>query len=167
MINHPKEKCGVFGVYGLRSAASTIYHGLFSLQHRGQEGAGILVSDGQKIRFHKGQGLVSEVFSKKTLSDMPGHIGIGHVRYSTTGSTRIENVQPIIVECIDGIWGVAHNGNLTNASKLRAMYQHAGAIFQTSTDSEVLVHLLADPMFRSRPGRVARALAELQGSFPF
>jgi amidophosphoribosyltransferase len=165
--DHPKEECGVFGVFGVEHAASVIYKGLFSLQHRGQEGAGIVVSDCEEIRSAKGQGLVGEVFADKDWSTLPGKLGIGHVRYSTTGSTRIQNVQPIVVECVDGLWSVAHNGNLVNAGKLRRMYQDAGALFQTSTDSEVLVHLIADPMFRTRPKRVARALAELDGSFSF
>lgn len=165
--DHPREHCGLFGIYGGASVAPTIYRGLFSLQHRGQEGAGIVVSDGKKVRSVKGQGLVNEVFADKDWNALPGHLGIGHVRYSTTGSTRIQNVQPLVVECVDGIWAVAHNGNLVNAEQLRQMYQEAGAIFQTSTDSEVLVHLLADPMYRARPRRVARALAELDGAFCF
>lgn len=165
--DHPKEECGVFGVFGVENAASVIYKGLFSLQHRGQEGAGIVVSDNEEMRSAKGQGLVGEVFANKDWDSLPGKLGIGHVRYSTTGSTSIQNVQPIVVECVDGLWSVAHNGNLVNAERLRKMYQDAGALFQTSTDSEVLVHLLADPMFRTRPKRVARALAELKGSFSF
>ena len=165
--DHPKEECGVFGVFGVENAASVIYRGLFSLQHRGQEGAGIVVSDCEEIRSIKGQGLVGEVFADKDWSTLPGKLGIGHVRYSTTGSTRIQNVQPIVVECVDGLWSVAHNGNLVNAERIRKMYQDAGALFQTSTDSEVLVHLIADPMFRTRPKRVARALSELKGSFAF
>ncbi len=163
----PREFCGLFGVFGMESVATTIYQGLFSLQHRGQEGAGIVIADGEKIGSVKGQGLVSEVFAGKALGELKGHLGIGHVRYSTTGSTRIQNVQPLVAECVDGIWAVAHNGNLVNAGKLRRMYQEAGAIFQTSTDSEVLIHLLADPMYRTRPKRVARALAELDGAFSF
>ncbi len=165
--DHPKEACGLFGIYGIESPANAIHAGLFSQQHRGQEGAGIVVSDGKKVRSSKGQGLVGDVFSKEDLAGLRGHFGIGHVRYSTTGSTRIQNVQPLVVECVDGIWAVAHNGNLVNAERLRQMYQDAGAIFQTSTDSEVLVHMLADPMYRSRPGRIARALAQLKGSFSF
>ena len=165
--DHPREECGLFGVYGSDDAASLIYRGLFSLQHRGQEGAGIVVGDGQRIRSVKGLGVLTDVFANRSLDELPGHQGIGHVRYSTTGSTRFQNVQPLVVECVDGIWAVAHNGNLVNASALRRMYQEAGAIFQTSTDSEVLVHLLADPMFRSRPRRVARALGELKGAFSF
>lgn len=167
LSDHPNEACGLFAVYGVEDAAPLIYRGLFSLQHRGQEGAGIVVSDRNEIRSVKGLGLVGEVFARRPWDALPGDIGIGHVRYSTTGSTRIQNVQPLVVECVDGIWAVAHNGNLVNAAGLRRMYQEAGAIFQTSTDSEVLVHLLADPMYRSRPQRVARALAELAGAFSF
>jgi amidophosphoribosyltransferase len=165
MSDAPRESCGLFGIYGNPPVAPVIYQGLFAQQHRGQEGAGIVVSDGVKVRSTKGQGLIGEVFARRSWDSLPGHLGIGHVRYSTTGSTRIQNVQPLVVECMDGIWSVAHNGNIVNAEQLRRMYQEAGAIFQTSTDSEVLVHLLADPMYRSRPRRVARALRELQGAF--
>lgn len=164
---HPKEACGLFGVYGIADVAPLIYAGLFSQQHRGQEGAGIVVSDGEKVRSHKGQGLVGEVFANNAVGELDGYLGIGHVRYSTTGATRLQNVQPLVVECVDGVWALAHNGNLTNAGKLRRMYQEAGAIFQTGTDSEVLIHLLADPMYRTRPRRVARALSELKGAFSF
>lgn len=157
----------MFGVYGHPHAASAIYNGLFSLQHRGQEGAGIVVSNGAIVRSAKGLGLVHDVFSKDSLEKLTGSLGIGHVRYSTTGDTRIQNVQPLVVECVDGIWAAAHNGNLVNAETLRRYYQEAGSLFQTGTDSEVLVHLLADPEYRSKPRRVARALDELEGSFAF
>ncbi len=163
----PREECGVFGVYGADGACDVIYRGLFSLQHRGQEGAGLVVSDGVRVRSVKGLGLVGEALAGKPVRDLQGHLGIGHVRYSTTGSTRIHNVQPLVAECVDGLWAVAHNGNLVNADKLRRMYQESGSLFQTSTDSEVLLHLLADPMFRRRPKRVARALGELRGAFAF
>ena len=162
-----KEFCGLFGVFGSENAAEMIYQGLFALQHRGQEGAGIVVSDGSKISTYKGMGLVGDVFSERSLSELRGKIGIGHVRYSTTGSTRIQNVQPLVAECADGIWAIAHNGNLVNAATLRNMYQQSGSIFQTSTDSEVLVHILADPLYRLRPRRVERALGELRGAFSF
>ena len=162
-----KEFCGLFGVYGVPDAAPMIYQGLFALQHRGQEGAGIVVSNGEKIKSAKGMGLVGEVFTRQSMADLKGHIGIGHVRYSTTGSTRIQNVQPLVAECADGIWSIAHNGNLVNANRIRRMYQESGSIFQTSTDSEVLVHILADPMYRNRPRRVERALSELKGAFSF
>lgn len=165
--DHPKEECGLFGVYGHDAPASLIYRGLFAIQHRGQEGAGIAVADGKNVQSFRGQGLLSEAIGKSALAELKGHLGIGHVRYSTMGSSRIHNVQPLVVECVDGIWAVAHNGNLVNATSMRRMYQNAGAIFQTGTDSEILVHLLADPMFRSRPQRVARALNELRGAFCF
>ncbi len=165
--DHPHESCGIFGVFGIPDTALLIHAGLFSLQHRGQEGAGIVVSDGTKVKSSKGVGEVNDVFSTDVLRGMAGHLGIGHVRYSTTGGSRIQNVQPLVVECSDGIWSIAHNGNLINAHALRLMYQESGAIFQTSTDSEVLIHLLADPMYRNRPRRVARALAELKGAFAF
>jgi amidophosphoribosyltransferase len=167
MSHDLKESCGLFALFGVPDAAALIYQGLFALQHRGQEGAGIAVSDGEHVCSAKGLGLVSDVFSGHSVQAMPGHLGIGHVRYSTTGSTRIENVQPLVAECADGIWAIAHNGNIVNASALRAMYQESGAIFQTSTDSEVLIHLLADPMYRLRPRRVERALSEMQGAFSF
>lgn len=163
----PREHCGLFGVFGHDPVAPLIYRGLFALQHRGQEGAGIVAGHKGEMLALKGEGLVSEALSREATRSLPGDLGIGHVRYSTTGSSRIQNVQPIVVECVDGMWAIAHNGNLVNAGELRRMYQEAGAIFQTSTDSEVLVHLLADPMYRSRPQRVARALGELRGAFAF
>jgi amidophosphoribosyltransferase len=166
-LERPRHYCGLFGVYGVENAAQVMYSGLFALQHRGQEGAGIVVSDGVKVSSIKGTGLVGEVFSKRPLGELHGNMGIGHVRYSTTGSPRPQNVQPIVVECIDGIWAIAHNGNLINARTLRHSYQEAGAIFQTSTDSEILLHLIADPMYRTRPRRVERALSELHGAFSF
>lgn len=166
-FDYPRESCGIFGVFGIPDVALLIHAGLFSLQHRGQEGAGIVVSDGTQVKSSKGVGEVNDVFDTDVLRGMAGHLGIGHVRYSTTGSSRIQNVQPLVVECSDGIWAIAHNGNLVNARALRNMYQQSGAIFQTSTDSEVLIHLLADPMYRNRPRRVARALAELKGAFAF
>ena len=162
-----REACGIFGVFNVPDAATVIHAGLFSLQHRGQEGAGIVVSNGARITSHKAFGLVSDVFSEYDFSRLPGNLGIGHVRYSTTGSARIQNVQPLVAECADGIWAIAHNGNLVNAKTLRTMYQDSGSIFQTSTDSEVLIHLLADPMYRNRPRRVDRALHELEGAFAF
>ncbi len=167
MCKDIRESCGLFGIFGVSDVAPLIYQGLFALQHRGQEGAGIVVSNGKKIRSAKGLGLVNDVFSKKSFDSLKGHIGIGHVRYSTTGTTRIQNVQPLVAECADGIWAIAHNGNIVNAKSLRRMYQESGSIFQTSSDSEVLVHILADPMYRRRPRRVERALEEMRGAFSF
>lgn len=165
--DHPREACGLVAVFKAKNAAELIYSGLFAQQHRGQESAGIVVSDGERVRSYKGMGLVGDVFAGGRLRPLRGHLGIGHVRYSTTGSTRPQNIQPLVAECVDGLWALAHNGNLSNAAQLRGMYQQNGAIFQTGTDSEVLIHLLADPHYRTRPRRVARALAELQGAFSF
>lgn len=166
-LSHPREYCGVFGVYNVPNAASCIFNGLFALQHRGQEGAGIVVSDGERVRHVKGLGLLAQVINQRNLSELAGLIGIGHVRYSTTGSSRASNVQPLVVECADGLWAVAHNGNLTNAKELRHAYQEAGAIFQTSTDSEILVHLIADPKYRKKANGLALALSRLEGAFSY
>ncbi|HIE10352.1 MAG TPA: amidophosphoribosyltransferase, partial [Kiritimatiellae bacterium] len=164
----PREACGVCGVIGMANAAAHVYRGLFALQHRGQEGAGIVASDGEEIRSIKGQGLLTTVFSGRDfVRELPGYLALGHVRYSTTGPSKPYNVQPLVVGCRDGIWVVAHNGNLTNAHLIRRQYQDRGAIFQTSTDSEVLLHIIADPEYRDRPYRVERALARLRGAFAF
>lgn len=163
----PREHCGVFAVYGVENAATTIYNGLFALQHRGQEGAGMVVSDGKVLHFCKGMGLVSEVFTGDFTDHLPGKIGIGHVRYSTTGASRSANVQPFLAECRDGMWAIAHNGNIVNAIELRDRYQKQGAIFQTTTDSEILLHQLADPAFFGARDRIRKALVELRGSFAF
>lgn len=163
----PRDHCGVAACFGVPDAAQVLYTALFSLQHRGQEGAGMAVSDGTRLRYAHGMGLVSEVFPSDPRAALPGALGIGHVRYSTTGSSRAQNLQPLLAECRDGIWAIAHNGNLVNARRLRARYQRNGAIFQTTTDSEILLHELADPVFFERPRRVADALAELEGAFAF
>ena len=165
--DEPHEECGLFGAFGVPSVAEVIYTGLFAQQHRGQEGAGIVVSDGNRLRYHKGVGHVHDVFQPENIRSLSGSNGIGHVRYSTTGASRPQNVQPLVAECVDGLWAIAHNGNLTNAAELRRNYQQSGSIFQTTTDSEVLVHLLADPHYRNRCQHVGRALAELRGAFAF
>jgi len=163
----PVDHCGVFAVFGVSNAPLVIYNGLFALQHRGQESAGMVVSDGKDMRYCKGMGLVSDVFNGDFASYLPGSIGIGHVRYSTTGSSSLVNVQPFLANCRDGQWATAHNGNLVNASQLRDHYQRQGSIFLTSTDSEILLHQLADPAFFGKKDRVRQALAELRGSFAF
>tara|TARA_B100000809_G_scaffold244492_1_gene270466 strand:- start:235 stop:1674 length:1440 start_codon:yes stop_codon:yes gene_type:complete len=163
--DHPKEACGLYGVYGSPDVVPLIYRGLFAQQHRGQEGGGIVVSDGERVQSVKGTGLITDVFAKREARELSGTLGIGHVRYSTSGSTRPQNLQPLVARMIDGIWAVAHNGNLVNAEKLRRSYEESGAIFQTGTDSEVLIHLLADPRFRQGSPRVAGALAELSGAY--
>lgn len=161
------ESCGVFAVYGSHDAARLAYLGLFALQHRGQESAGIVVSDGRNIRSRKGQGLLSEVVSRSSLAELPGHIAIGHVRYSTTGSHKPQNIQPLVLEYSMGLVGVAHNGNLVNARRLRQECEALGSIFQTSTDSELIVHLLARPENLGLEHPLAHCLAQLRGSYSF
>ena len=165
--DHPREFCGLCGVYGLSEAARLVYLGLYALQHRGQESAGIAVWDGHTVRSHKGSGLLTEVVNESALAELPGRTAVGHVRYSTTGSGRIQNIQPLVIEYLDGLLAVAHNGNLVNARQLRHKYEQSGSIFQTSTDSEVVVHLLADPANRAWPDAMSRSLRQLKGAFSF
>ena len=139
------EACGVFGIYGDENTevARITYFGLYALQHRGQESCGIAVSKDGEITGHKGMGLISEVFTEKILDRLDGTIAIGHTRYSTTGGSSIENCQPLIVKYKEGRLAIAHNGNLTNASKIRLDFENRGAIFQTSTDSEIIANLIS------------------------
>ena len=145
MNQHPRHYCGLFGIYGHPNAAELTYYGLYALQHRGQESAGITASDGVDLRTHKGMGLVGQVFDKNILRSLPGHLALGHVRYSTTGSSHIKNAQPLVVDCARGQIAIGHNGNLTNAARLRAELEEHGSIFQTTVDSEIILHLLAQP----------------------
>lgn len=164
----PREGCGIFGVFGCPGAARFIYEGLFSLQHRGQEGAGIATAHDGRVASLKGMGLLAEAVDFDRVVELEGDMGIGHVRYSTTGSAdRIQNVQPLIGETVDGIWAVAHNGNLVNAAQLRRLYQDGGSLFQTGTDSEILLHLLASPLHRFRDDRIKSACERLRGAFSF
>jgi len=160
-----REACGIFGIYGYDGAARQAYLGLYSLQHRGEESAGIVVSDDRTIRSKRGMGHLGEVIKPEDFDRLPGHMAIGHVRYSTTGSPKPSNVQPLIIEYSKGKVAVAHNGTLTNARLLRRTYEAKGSIFQTSTDSEILVHLMADPEHLSRPDHIAHCLSHLEGAF--
>lgn len=160
-----REKCGVVGIFGAPEAAWLTYLGLYALQHRGQEGAGICTSDSQRLHVHRGRGLIAEVFSKDVLASLPGTSAIGHNRYSTTGSDETANLQPLIASYRGGVVAIAHNGNLVNAKELREECEHLGSIFQTTVDSEVIVHLLA----RARPedlvGRLRQALSRVRGAY--
>ncbi len=168
-----KEACGVFGIYDLdgEDVASTVYYGLFALQHRGQESCGIVVSDtkGPKgsVSVHKGMGLVHEVFTQEILESMHGDIGVGHVRYSTAGASSRENAQPLALNYIKGTLGVAHNGNLINARQLRRELEYSGAIFQTTIDSEVIAYHIARERVRTKTVEeaVANAMKKIQGSY--
>ncbi len=162
-----KEKCGIFGVAGPVDAVERCYYGLYALQHRGQESAGIAATDGQEISCHTGLGLVADVFNRNVLKEMHGSAAIGHVRYSTAGSNRKCNAQPILEEYVDGQVAVAHNGNLINAAKLRLEYQKFGHIFYSTSDTEIVIHMLAKPRHQEKPDPLAHVLRHLQGAFSF
>jgi amidophosphoribosyltransferase len=161
-----KEKCGIFGVWGFEGAAQLCYQGLFAQQHRGQESAGIAVTDGTMIHGHAGMGLVSQVFNPRMLKDdLAGAAAIGHVRYSTTGSSKLCNAQPLLRQFRLGPVAVAHNGNLINAQLLREEYEAHGHIFQSTTDTEIIVHLLAKPTHAQRQDPLIHVLKHLQGAY--
>jgi amidophosphoribosyltransferase len=161
----PRHYCGLFGIYGHPNAAELTYYGLYALQHRGQESAGITASDGIDLRTYKGMGLVGQVFEKNILRSLAGHLAIGHVRYSTTGSSNIKNAQPLVVDCARGQIAIGHNGNLTNAARLRAELEEAGSIFQTSCDSEIILHLLARPFNGDRAHSLEAVMKRIQGAY--
>jgi amidophosphoribosyltransferase len=161
-----KEKCGLFGIWGTDQAAPICYQGLFAQQHRGQESAGIVVSDGVGLNGHAGMGLVSQVFTPRILKEeLAGKAGIGHVRYSTTGSSKLCNAQPLLRQYLMGPVAVAHNGNLINAALLRREYEQHGHIFQSTTDTEIIVHLLAKPSHVEKHDPLPHVLKHLQGAF--
>jgi len=161
-----KEKCGLFGVWGTRNASQLCYNGLYALQHRGQESAGIVVSDGAQLHGHVGMGLVNQVFGQRLLKEeLAGSAAIGHVRYSTTGSSKLANAQPLLREYLLGPVAVAHNGNLINAKLLRRQYEEHGHIFQSSTDTEIIVHLLAKPTHLDKADPLPHVLKHLQGAY--
>ncbi|KGT72895.1 amidophosphoribosyltransferase, partial [Bradyrhizobium japonicum] len=159
------EECGVFGIYDHREAAQLTYLGLHALQHRGQESAGICSSDGEKWYKHRGMGLVNEAFGKGDLEKFRGHIAIGHTRYTTAGSSKIENAQPLFFRYAHGSMAVAHNGNLVNASVLRKELEAKGSIFQTTSDTEVIAHLIARAKSKDLPGAVKEALQRIKGAY--
>ena len=161
----PREECGVFAVYGHEEAARVAFFGLFALQHRGQESAGIASADGCQVWEHKGMGLASEVFREDILSKLPGRLAIGHVRYSTTGSSVLSNAQPFLVHHADEYYALAHNGNLINALELRAELEERGSIFQSTMDSEVIVHLMAPHLKEGLEEALTKALARVQGAY--
>jgi amidophosphoribosyltransferase len=159
------EECGVFAVWGHKDAAQLMYYGLHSLQHRGQEGAGIVVSDGEQLNLHKGLGLVNEVFDKSALQPLEGDRAIGHVRYSTQGANDYANVQPLLFRSQTGSFSLAHNGNLVNADALKYQLEAQGSIFQTTSDTEVLAHLVKRGGFLRLEDRVKHALSMVEGAY--
>jgi len=163
--HYPKHYCGVFGIFGHPNAAELTYYGLYALQHRGQESAGIVTSDGRNFRQHKGMGLVSQIFNGEVLHDLVGNIALGHTRYSTTGSSQLKNAQPLTVDCARGQIAIAHNGNLTNAAQLRDELEARGSIFQTTVDSEIILHLLAQPDANGSKNPFVHTLRKIEGAY--
>lgn len=159
------DECAVFGIYGHKEAANLTYLGLYALQHRGQEGSGIVSSDGEHFYQEKGMGLVADIYTKSVLKRLPGQIAIGHNRYSTAGGNNLKNVQPLTVNFAFGNLALAHNGNLINAQMLRNELEAYGAIFQSTTDSEVMVHLIAHSRGDTLLSRIIDALSQVRGAF--
>jgi len=162
-----REECGVFGIFGHPEAANMTYLGLYALQHRGQESAGIASSDHEQVRVSRAMGYVADAFNGDVLARLPGPVAVGHVRYSTAGESKLSNAQPILIDCAHGQIAICHNGNLVNAGELREELSAQGSIFQSSTDTEVVLHLYA----RSKAATVEEAIVEsvlqVQGAFSF
>jgi amidophosphoribosyltransferase len=167
MIDKFKDECGVFGIFGHAESSNLTYLGLYALQHRGQESAGIAASDGQLIRMHKAMGYVNEVFDTGSLAKLPGTQAVGHVRYSTAGESLVANAHPILVDSIHGQLAVCHNGNIVNAGELRDALVREGAIFQTNGDTEVVVHLFARSRQDGVEASVVEAISQIRGAFSF
>ncbi len=165
ITNHIKEECGIFGISGHEDAARITYLGLYALQHRGQESAGIVVSDGKELKVHREMGLVPEIFNEENLERLTGEMAIGHVRYSTTGSSEVKNAQPFKVDYYRGSLAVAHNGNLVNTNELRRRLEKAGSIFQSTMDSEIIVHLVAKSKSATLEDALVESLPKLKGAY--
>ncbi len=163
--DHFHDHCGIVGVYGHPEASKLAYLGLYALQHRGQESAGIAATGGERLKIVKGMGLVQEIFTSAALARLPGHAAIGHTRYSTAGDSSALNAQPILVDCNKGQLALGHNGNLTNAREWRRRLDRRGSIFQTTSDTEVIFHLVARSSARNLAGSLAEALNQLEGAY--
>ncbi|NNC51970.1 MAG: amidophosphoribosyltransferase, partial [Erythrobacter sp.] len=161
-----REECGVFGAINAADASAVTALGLHALQHRGQEAAGIIAWDGAEFRARRGLGHVAENFSSsEAIAELPGHMAAGHVRYSTTGGAGLRNVQPLYADLASGGFAVAHNGNISNAGKLRAELVQRGAIFQSTSDTEVIIHLVATSRYPTIMDRLIDALRLLEGAY--
>jgi len=163
--DHFHNQCGVFGVFGHPEASKLTYLGLYALQHRGQESAGIASTDGADLHLQKSLGHVQEIFTPQVLAQLPGAAAIGHTRYSTAGDNVLINAQPLMIDCNKGKIALGHNGNLTNATNLRRKLEDRGSIFQTTSDTEVIVHLIARSTARNLPGAIADALSQVEGAY--
>jgi amidophosphoribosyltransferase len=167
MVDKFKDECGVFGIFGHPESSNLTYLGLYALQHRGQESAGIAAADGGLIRHHKAMGYVNEAFNSESLAKLPGSLAVGHVRYSTAGESLVANAHPIVVDSIHGQLAVCHNGNLVNAGELRDALVRCGAIFQTNSDTEVVVHLFARSRQEGVEAAIVDAISQVRGAFSF
>ena len=165
MLDKFKDECGVFGIFGNPEAANLTYLGLYALQHRGQESAGIVTADGTRMLASRAMGHVADAFDAAALTALPGHIAIGHTRYSTAGESRLANAQPFLIDCAHGQIAVAHNGNIVNARELRDELVRGGSIFQTSSDTEVLLHLYARSKAASIEEALIESIAQLRGAY--
>ncbi|MDE3066427.1 MAG: amidophosphoribosyltransferase [Verrucomicrobiota bacterium] len=165
MLYYPKHYCGVFGIFGHPNAAELAYYGLYALQHRGQESAGIVTCHEGKFLKHHGMGLVSQVFNPRILRDLVGTMAVGHTRYSTTGSSQLRNAQPLTVECTRGQIAIAHNGNLTNSAQLRDELENHGLVFQTTVDSEIILMMLAQPSLNGAQNTLVQTLRRIEGAY--
>src|SRR4051812_25947147 len=165
MLDKFKDECGVFGIFGHPEAANMTYLGLYALQHRGQESAGIAASDGEQMRLSREMGYVADIFDGDALSHLKGSLAIGHVRYSTAGESKLSNAQPILIDCAHGQIAVCHNGNLVNARELRDELVRDGSIFQSGSDTEVLLHLYARSRACSIEDAIVESVTQVQGAF--
>ena len=165
MLDKFKDECGVFGIFGNPEAANLTYLGLYALQHRGQESAGIATSDGERMRVSRTMGQVADAFTGNVLDGLPGHLAIGHTRYSTAGESRLQNAQPMLIDCAHGQIAIAHNGNIVNARELRDDLVRAGSIFQTTSDTEVVLHLYARSKAPSVEEALVESVAQISGAF--
>src|SRR5437867_1418018 len=157
------EECGLFGIFGHSEAANMTYLGLYALQHRGQESAGIASSDGEQVRVSRAMGYVADTFDTEALAKLPGSAAIGHVRYSTAGESKLSNAQPILIECAHGQIAICHNGNLVNAGELRDELVQQGSIFQSSSDTEVILHLYARSKAPNPVDAIVDSVSQVQG----
>ena len=160
-----RDECGVFGIFGHPDAANLTYLGLYAMQHRGQESAGIVTWTGQRMAVEKQMGYVADIFDEARLARLPGHSAIGHVRYSTTGESRLENAQPIVYNTNKGPLAIGHNGNLVNAEEIKRELEQEGSIFTTSSDTEVFLHLMARSRREDVVGALREALARVRGAY--
>src|SRR5208282_3346742 len=160
-----RDECGVVAIYANPEAEKLAYLGLHALQHRGQESAGIVTSDGMALHMHKAMGLVADIFQEAVLAKLRGTLAIGHTRYSTAGDSALLNAQPIMVQSNKGMMALAHNGNLVNAQEIRSSLEGQGSIFQTTSDTEVIVHLIALSKEHTLPEAIADALRKVEGAF--